>query len=111
MGTLNDICNIDSCGIHCQWNPWQWGPCSKTCGTGTKNATRTKLVEESNGGTCTGSDTKTDTCATNGCPVDCAWNDWVAMSCNGSSTVTISCNEGECPVDCEWSSWMPWTQC
>jgi len=132
-----DICNIDSCGIHCQWNPWQWGPCSKTCGTGTKNATRTKLVEESNGGTCTGSDTKTDTCATNGCPVDCAWNDWVAtscnascgggwivktrteanpelnggMPCNGSSTVTISCNEGECPVDCEWSSWMPWTQC
>lgn len=132
-----DICNIDTCAIHCQWNTWQWGPCSKTCGTGIKNATRTKHTTESDGGTCTGSDFKWDTCNTNGCPVDCEWDDWIdgtcnatcgggfltntrteqttqlngGMACNGSATVTVTCNEDECPVDCNWGEWMAWQTC
>ena len=54
--------------IHCVWDDWILGECSKTCGTGTRIDTRVKLVEEANGGTCTGPFTETKACKIQECP-------------------------------------------
>ena len=54
--------------IHCEWNDWVLGDCSKECGTGTRINTRTKSVEEINGGTCTGQATEEEECLIVECP-------------------------------------------
>merc|ERR1712020_514836 len=62
-------CNSDDCpAIHCVWNDWVSGECSATCGVGSKVNTRTKLVEEANGGSCTGQFTETEECNLQECP-------------------------------------------
>ena len=48
--------------IHCIWDEWKEGECSATCGTGTRTNTRSKLVTEANGGTCTGQPTEIKDC-------------------------------------------------
>lgn len=50
------------------WDEWTIGECSKTCGTGTRVDTRSKLVEEANGGTCTGQHNETKECKETECP-------------------------------------------
>ena len=37
---------------NCEWNDWQFGECSVSCGGGTRVDTRTKAKEEAYGGTC-----------------------------------------------------------
>ena len=54
--------------VHCKWNNWVTGECSKTCGTGTRTNTRTKSVTEAYGGTCTGQLTEIEECNTHHCP-------------------------------------------
>ena len=44
------------------------GECSTACGIGTRVKTRTKLVEEENGGTCTGKTEELETCKIKECP-------------------------------------------
>ena len=44
------------------------GPCSSTCGAGTRTNSRSKVVVESNGGTCTGSSTEVVMCEDQPCP-------------------------------------------
>ena len=50
------------------WKEWEEGECSVTCGFGTKINTRTKLVVEANGGTCTGQSTEIKECKSADCP-------------------------------------------
>ncbi len=57
-----------SSAIHCEWDEWVIGECSDSCGTGTRTNTRTKLVDEANGGTCTGQPSEIEECNTNPCP-------------------------------------------
>ena len=41
--------------VDCTWGSWQsWLDCSVTCGDGIAIWTRSKIVPESNGGTCIG---------------------------------------------------------
>ena len=54
--------------IDCEWNDWQIGECSKTCGGGSRSKTRTKKIEESNGGVCKGDATIQEDCKTQDCP-------------------------------------------
>ena len=56
--------------VDCQWSDWsKTGSCSKSCGRGTQNFERTKLVESQNGGQlCTGSHTGSAHCNTHDCP-------------------------------------------
>ena len=54
--------------IHCEWDEWTIGECSKTCGTGTRINNRTKLVEEANGGTCDGQPSAIEECNPEPCP-------------------------------------------
>ena len=57
-----------SLAIHCVWDNWVIGTCSAECGPGTRTNTRVKLVEESNGGTCTGKDEEVLECMDKECP-------------------------------------------
>ena len=59
---------MKSLAIHCEWDEWMFGECSKTCGTGTREGIRTKLVVEEHGGTCTGPPNEIEECNTNPCP-------------------------------------------
>ena len=54
--------------INCEWDTWVDGQCSVTCGTGTKTNTRTKLVNEANGGTCPGQPSEIVECNKDPCP-------------------------------------------
>jgi len=126
-------CNPEACPvIHCEWDEWVIGACSAECGVGTRTNTRVKLVEELNGGTCTGQPEEIEECMDVECPVHCEWDDWVIGECNkecgggmrtntrtekvsaehggeecpGPASVDESCNVHECPVDCEWSEFM-----
>ena len=54
--------------IDCVWGEWTVGECSTTCGIGSRVSTRIKLVEEDNGGNCSGRSTKTEECNVQECP-------------------------------------------
>ena len=54
--------------IHCVWDEWVPGECSAECGTGTRTNTREKLIEEANGGICTGEPTEILACKIKECP-------------------------------------------
>ena len=54
--------------VHCKWSDWEEGECSKECGEGTQTNTRTKLVEEAHGGTCSGETTEVVECMVKECP-------------------------------------------
>ena len=54
--------------IHCEWDEWVNGDCSKTCGTGTRTNTRNKSVVEEHGGTCSGEPIEFEECNTQECP-------------------------------------------
>jgi len=130
-------CNNNICpAIHCEWNDWVLGECSAECGTGTQINTRTKSVEEANGGTCSGQPTEELECKLKECPVHCEWEDWQLGECSktcgggtmtktrvekvsaehggdvceGLSSIEESCNIDECPVDCVWGDWEQ-TEC
>ena len=100
--------------VHCEWDDWKIGKCSKPCGGGTQTNTRKRKKEASYGG----------------------------KECSGAASITKSCNIQECkgkkyfffkmkqlnnfaaslsfakffrqfpfPVDCKWSSYGAWTAC
>ena len=55
--------------VDCQWNEWEIGECSKTCGKGVQIDTREKLEEEQFGGEpCTGEATRQKDCNVGKCP-------------------------------------------
>lgn len=59
--------------VNCVWSAYTCGACSLSCGTGTQTCTRTKTTQESNGGSCSGTASKTQdcnaqACATPSCP-------------------------------------------
>jgi len=57
------------CPKNCEWGSWTEGACDKTCGGGRREITRTKQVQESNGGYCYGPSSKTESCNNQKCPV------------------------------------------
>ena len=69
--TLTYIICINDISVDCEWGDWVEGDCSATCGTGEQNNTRTKLVEEAHGGTCTGGYTNVTSCLVVECPGMC----------------------------------------
>jgi hypothetical protein len=54
--------------IDCQWSAWDIGSCSRTCGGGEREKTRTKRVEEMFGGVCNGDSAEFEPCNNNRCP-------------------------------------------
>ena len=55
--------------VHCEWDEWKLGECSKTCGGGERTKTRREKVSSAHGGN----------------------------ECEGLTSITESCNVEECP--------------
>ena len=55
--------------VHCEWDEWQVGECSKSCGGGNMTKTREEKVSADHGG----------------------------KECEGLAAITESCNVQECP--------------
>ena len=54
--------------VDCQWNDWDEGDCSKPCGGGLRNNTRTEKVAAENGGAaCVGENVEEVECNTQEC--------------------------------------------
>lgn len=135
-----ESCNTQGCPVDCKWNNFgEWSSCTKSCGTGIKSRTRSKLKEAKNGGTpCVGDSKETESCNSHGCPIDCKWSsfgEWSSCSktcgdgyqsrqrsklisaenggrdCEGSSNDKQSCNLRNCPIDCEWGEYSDWSMC
>ena len=53
--------------VNCQWEDWNSGDCSKSCGLGQMTKTRVKALVEAHGGTCSGDTTSTEACNTHSC--------------------------------------------
>ena len=53
--------------VQCEWGTWQTGPCSATCGEGTRQKKRSKLSQERNGGKCEGESFELETCNNETC--------------------------------------------
>ena len=66
--TLAYIICINSISVDCEWGNWYEGDCSTTCGIGEQTDIRIKLVEEANGGNCTGWYTNVTSCLVVECP-------------------------------------------
>jgi len=119
--------SCNACPRNCEWSSWQEGQCDKTCGGGKRKVSRTKLVQERNGGYCYGRSYKIERCNINTCqtPTDCKWSGWEygqctktcgggkrtnyrkklvqhsngGRPCTGSTWETESCNTHSCPID------------
>jgi len=62
-------CNNDPCPVDCEWGDFTWGPCSQTCGSGTKEGSRTVTTYQAyGGGGCTGPEKRTVKCNIGDCP-------------------------------------------
>ena len=49
--------------VDCEWNDWSFGNCSKSCGGGKRNKTRTEKVLADHGGNkCVGNDSTEENC-------------------------------------------------
>jgi len=110
--------------VNCTWSDWTWQNCSKLCGGGNQNGTRTVAQPAKYGGMeCEGSTTASQSCNSQECPVDCSWDDWTwgscsatcgnatqngtrtisqpaehgGINCTGPSSDTRSCNLTDCP--------------
>jgi hypothetical protein len=53
--------------VDCEWNDWETGECSKTCGGGSRTNSRTKETEEAFGGVCEGDPSMEEECNVQAC--------------------------------------------
>jgi len=68
-------CNVEHCPVTCHFGDWgAWSKCSVTCGSGTKERTRTLL--NSSCSDCPSSEQNTATCTHACAPEKCPWDDW-----------------------------------
>lgn len=140
--TVELNCNLRPCGTPCIWNEFgPWGTCSKTCGDGEQERTRTIKQKAAFGGTpCEPGPSETRPCNVKECPVpvDCEWDefgDWTkctktcgngnqirtrvvlttakngGIDCDGTNTDFRPCNEFACPENCEWNDFGAWSDC
>ena len=74
-----------SCCAHCKLSTWtDSGPCSVTCGMGSKPQKRQVLTSaDANGQQC-GDLERNVTCNAGCCPIDCVVGDWTTSKCSGT---------------------------
>jgi hypothetical protein len=88
--THTQICNVKKCpAIDCQISTWgRWTPCSRSCGGGTQNRTRTVVTPPQSG------------------------EQYIrdGKVCPSLSSVRL-CGDHKCPVDCQVSGWSGWSGC
>ncbi|XP_056001828.1 coadhesin-like [Ostrea edulis] len=142
MSSSSQTCNTHNCPIDGQWASWgSWGSCSVTCGGGSQSRKRTctNPAPQYNGKSCPNSDTSTQSCNTQPCPIDgrfSSWGSWGSCTvtcgggtqerqrtctnpapqhggglCSGPTTSNQNCNTQVCIIDGAWSSWSGYGSC
>jgi len=135
-------CNIQSCPINGGFSEWaEWSKCSAKCGGGIHSRKRKcdNPAPQYGGSECTGLGTQTETCNTQGCPIDGQWGKFGGWSlcsancgggiqnrtrvcdnpspenggkpCEGEDLVAQPCNLDPCPIDGGWGSFGNWSKC
>nr|XP_026693109.1 thrombospondin type-1 domain-containing protein 7A isoform X2 [Ciona intestinalis] len=131
-------CNNNNCPIDCKVGPWStFGPCSASCGGGTKKRTRTVTTPAQHGGQACPALSDTQSCNNNNCPINCQVGPWskfssCSASCGGGRKTrtrkiitrpqhggtrcpalsdTQSCNKNICPIDCQVGPWSTFGTC
>ena len=119
--------------INCSWTTWtSWSSCSKSCGDSSGIKTRTRNQ-------CDQTETDTEICLVNKCPIDCQheeWSEWSGCSqtcgtgqrsrtreisnkelfggkpcLDSDSKETENCIAHTCPVHGHWGKWSRWSYC
>jgi hypothetical protein len=132
-------CNTFSCPHNCELTGWSsWTSCSKTCGGGNQQRTRSVASSDKFGGKTCDKTFDSRACNAASCPRDCVVSEWgtwgyCSLTCGGGGKQTktrsvittalyggkacpdlaesMPCNDGECPVHCDTSSWSAWGDC
>jgi len=131
-------CTLGVCPVDCTVTPFNgWTGCSKTCGGGTKERTRSVVTSGNDGGFQCPELTQTSECFTQDCPVDCVVPDFHNGTCSHSCgdagvflrtrtpttkamfggkacpslSISVDCNRHACPIDCQDNGWSGWTTC
>ncbi|XP_056015238.1 SCO-spondin-like [Ostrea edulis] len=135
-------CNTNKCPAKANWASWSsYGDCSVTCGGGEQERSRSCInpAPKDGGDKCPGSSVSSQSCNTNGCPVDGGWSEWTSFDactvtcgggeqtryrccsnpppeyggkpCTGPSTSVQICNTRVCPTDGNWASWSSYGDC
>ncbi|XP_023810079.1 hemicentin-1 isoform X2 [Oryzias latipes] len=140
--TQSKMCLERLCPVHGKWSSWMnWGPCSVSCGGGTRQRTRlcASPAPQHGGRSCEGNGVHMDFCNTDPCPISGNWGTWSSWgscsktcnggqmrryrtcdsprpafggrACAGADEQMQRCSIVSCPVDGNWGSWQPWGQC
>jgi len=135
-------CEPQACPIHGRWGAWTpWGPCSKSCGSGSKSRSRecNNPTPQFGGRPCHGRHLVKATCHEKPCAIHggwTRWEEWGACSkvcgggkqvrarqcsnptrrhggnkCAGKGGETRDCNKDACPIDGGWTQWSMWSPC
>jgi len=81
---------IEQCRVNCVVSDWSsFGACSASCGGGTQSHTRTITTQPQYGGTSCPVLTESQSCNTQGCPVNCQVSGW-----SGFGACSASCGGG-----------------
>ncbi|MEQ2163443.1 hypothetical protein GOODEAATRI_030219, partial [Goodea atripinnis] len=118
-----------------------WGPCSVSCGGGSRKRTRlcASPAPQHGGRKCEGNDVHTDFCNGDPCPISGNWGQWSSWgscsktcsggqmrryrtcdnpipahggrACAGADSQMQKCSTADCPVDGNWGLWQPWGGC
>ncbi|VDI26618.1 Hypothetical predicted protein, partial [Mytilus galloprovincialis] len=134
----NSTCNEHDCPVDGYWDVWKaWGVCNVTCGGGMQIRLRECIMPLHGGQSCDGTNTDSQECNTNHCPIDGEWKEWGKWNhcsttcgggiqtrnreciepqyggapCPGNNTDYMSCNDFECPMDGIFSEWSDWFLC
>ncbi|XP_065187399.1 SCO-spondin-like isoform X2 [Sycon ciliatum] len=138
----NQTCLLRHCPVDGVFGEWSiWSVCSKECGPGVRNRTRScdNPQPQHDGKPCSGENAENESCEIVPCPIDgawAAWSEWANCSqwcgtgfqerfrncnspapqfggrtCAGSSVDSQTCFLRHCPIDGGFGNWSMWSQC
>ncbi|XP_061594740.1 hemicentin-1 [Cololabis saira] len=140
--TQSQVCMERPCPVNGKWSSWMsWGPCSLSCGGGTRQRTRlcASPAPLHGGRKCEGNDVHIDFCNSDACPISGNWGSWSSWgicsktcnggqmrryrtcdnprpayggrACAGADAQMQRCSTANCPVDGNWGLWQSWGEC
>jgi len=86
-------CGQYKCPVDCKMSEWSgWSKCTKECGGGARQRTRSVLQKPNHGGRVCDTPVEAEACGTGSCDRDCALGEWTEWS-----FCSMACNPGTMP--------------